>query len=111
MDQAPADTFESLSEAIVAFCGHIHGAEYRLIELIRHMKALNTTDRLLVTSHASAEALPEHANADHKDPPWFEYGSLAAQGRFAPRPRGVRVPRGYSSRLLPGHGATAPQPP
>ena len=45
MDQAPADTFESLSEAIVALCGRIHGAEYRLIELIRRLEALKPWNR------------------------------------------------------------------
>ncbi len=149
MEQAPSDTFESLSEAIVALCGHIHGAEYRLIELIRRLEALrpwnrerpdcahwriaqfrdvavgahvreagvairlmqrnaegrgqlrradaltvlaerflarvpeadeslSSADRFLVTVHAPAEALPEHAAIDAEDPPQFEDGSVAA---------------------------------
>ena len=45
MDQAPSDTFESLAEAIVSLCGSIHGAEYRLIELIRRMEALKPWNR------------------------------------------------------------------
>ena len=45
MDQAPSDTFESLSEAIVALCGRIHGAEFRLIELIRRLEALKPWNR------------------------------------------------------------------
>ncbi len=45
MDQAPSDTFESLAGAIVSLCGSIHGAEFRLIELIRRMEALKPWNR------------------------------------------------------------------
>ncbi len=40
MDPAPADTFEALSDEIVALCGHLHGGECRLIELIRRLESL-----------------------------------------------------------------------
>jgi hypothetical protein len=41
-------------------------------------ESLNTADRFLITVHAPAEALPEHAVIDHEDPPQFEDGSVAA---------------------------------
>ncbi|TVS14700.1 MAG: DUF222 domain-containing protein [Gammaproteobacteria bacterium] len=41
-------------------------------------ESLNTADRYLITVHAPAEALPEHAAIDHEDPPQFEDGSVAA---------------------------------
>lgn len=40
MEQASADTFENLTDEIIAVCGHIHGREFRLIELIRRLEAL-----------------------------------------------------------------------
>jgi hypothetical protein len=40
MDPSSADTFEALSHEIITACGHLHGGEYRLIELIRQLEAL-----------------------------------------------------------------------
>ena len=41
-------------------------------------ESLNSADRFLITVHAPAEALPEHAAIDAEDPPQFEDGSVAA---------------------------------
>ena len=41
-------------------------------------EALSSADRCLVTVHAPAEALPEHAAINAEDPPQFEDGSVAA---------------------------------
>jgi hypothetical protein len=40
MAPAHPDTFQSLSAEIIDLCGRIHGAEYRLLELIRRLDAL-----------------------------------------------------------------------
>jgi hypothetical protein len=40
MNPTSADTFEMLSHEIITVCGHLHGGEYRLIELIRRLEAL-----------------------------------------------------------------------
>jgi len=34
MDQPSAETFEALSREIITACGHLHGGEYRLIEMM-----------------------------------------------------------------------------
>ena len=90
-------------------------AERFLAQVPEADESLNTADRFLITVHAPAkapaEALPEHAGIDHGDPPQFEGGSVAAQEAFADWLRGTRVPRGYSSRPLPGRGAAAVRPP
>ena len=40
MDRTPPETFEALAYEIITVCGHLHGGEYRLIELIRRLEAL-----------------------------------------------------------------------
>jgi len=44
MKSYDSDTIQTLSDEIVTLCGHIHAAEYRLIELIRRLDELKPWD-------------------------------------------------------------------
>ena len=69
MDQAPVRRADALTVLEERFLARVPEAD----------ESLNTADRFLITVHAPAEALPEHAVIDHDDPPQFEDGCLAAR--------------------------------